>query len=186
MLEIWCLLFGIQREQTVLEHKGPRHEDQRGFTLVEMLVVIAIVGIIAGGIATTISQTLNISTRSSNHMVAVRQVQQAGKEVRKDALQSQNITLGAYDGFPLNLSWTDFNDVAHNITYTLEDGDLVRYALTGGNSTSVVIARYIDSSETSCQKSGRKLTFEVTARVGGGPYQGYETRTYEIEPRPTG
>ncbi|MBE9515243.1 MAG: type II secretion system protein, partial [Chloroflexi bacterium] len=57
------------------------HRNQRGFTLIELLIAIAIVGLIAGGITAAISQVLTINTRSSNHMIAVRQVQQAGKEV---------------------------------------------------------------------------------------------------------
>jgi prepilin-type N-terminal cleavage/methylation domain-containing protein len=44
-------------------------KDQRGFTLVELLVAIAIAGLITGGITAAIMQVLNINHRASNHMI---------------------------------------------------------------------------------------------------------------------
>ncbi len=56
--------------------KGVRliHKDQCGFTMIEMVIAIAIVGLIAGGITMTTFQVLEGSARSSNHTIAVRQV----------------------------------------------------------------------------------------------------------------
>lgn len=166
------------------------HRNQRGFTLIEILVAIALVGLIAGGITAAIMQILTINTRASNHMIVVRQVQQAGKEVSKDALQSQNITCGGGSGFPLTFNWTDWEDVENEVVYTLQDMPsssglkmLARNHTINGTMEATalpVVAQYIDPDQTSCVWDGDVLSFTVTATVGDQS----ETRIYEIEPRP--
>jgi prepilin-type N-terminal cleavage/methylation domain-containing protein len=61
----------------MLKHKR-LHLDQRGITLIEMTVAVALIGLIAAGIAMTISQVMAVNSRTSGKMVALRQVQQAG------------------------------------------------------------------------------------------------------------
>jgi prepilin-type N-terminal cleavage/methylation domain-containing protein len=158
------------------------YKSQKGFTLIEMLVVLVLIGIITGGITAAISQVLTINTRASNHMIAVRQVQQAGKEVSKDTLQAQNVTYSE-NPFLLTLAWTDWDDVDNAVNYTIEDNKLQRSHNIDGVRA---IAQYIDPDQTSCSwnNATRVLTFTVTATVGSGPYEAIETRIYEIEPRP--
>ena len=155
------------------------HRNERGFTLIELLIAIALAGLVTAGITYAINQVLTINTRASNHMICVRQVQQAGKEVSKDALQAQEVT---YTGNPfhLNLTWTDWGGVVNDVTYTIDGDELVRS--DGGDPR--VIAEYIDSAQTYCEPigplQGGTLTFTVTAAVGTES----ETRVYEVEPRP--
>jgi prepilin-type N-terminal cleavage/methylation domain-containing protein len=164
------------------------HKEQRGFTLIEMLVVVTLIGLISTGITASIIQVLDINTRASNHMVALRQVQQAGKEVSKDTLQARpdkilDTTLGG--GALLALNWTDWESQEHLVVYTVtEDGKLQRtYTIDGEAQATAppVIAEYIDPdiTKTFCDWDGDVLTFQVTATVGGQS----ETRVYEIEPR---
>jgi len=165
---------------------------QRGFTLVELTTAIAIVGIIVLGITMAISQVLVINAGASNHMIAVRQVQQAGDRVSKDVLQAQTVNYGEDSGFPLILNWVDVNGKAHEVVYTLDEmpssdnpnslSILERKHTIAGDSYTRVIARYLDHAETWCEPVGRKLVFIVTARVSSA----IETRIYEVEPRPSG
>jgi len=162
---------------------------------VELLVAVAIVGMISLGITQAISQVLVINARASNHMIAVRQVQQAGDRVSKDVLQAQNVTATADSGFPLTLAWKDLQDKVHKVEYNLKEMPsssssnaltvLERKHTIDGDSYTRVIAQYLDPGETWCEEVGRKLVFNVTAIVGNGPQQAVETRVYEAEPRPT-
>ena len=163
---------------------------ERGFTLIEMLVVLTLIGIITAGITAAISQVLTINTRASNHMIAVRQVQQAGKEVSKDTLQAQNVTYTEDPLFLLTLAWIDSDGAKNAVNYTIEDNKLQRsQSIDGGSPNLRVIAQYIDTYQTSCTPVGllpddSALSFKVTSTVGNGPYEAIETRIYEIEPRP--
>jgi prepilin-type N-terminal cleavage/methylation domain-containing protein len=164
------------------------HNNQRGFTLIELIIAIAIAALITGGITAAIMQLLTINTRDSNHMVAVRQVQQAGKEVSKDTLQAQGVNAtGAGWGLTLNLAWDEWGtNQTHTVNYTLVNGPggvvgLQRSHSVAGNSTVTTVAEYIDPTQTSCVWAGGVLTFTVTATVGTQS----ETRTYQVEPRPS-
>jgi prepilin-type N-terminal cleavage/methylation domain-containing protein len=167
------------------------YKDQRGFTLVEILVVLALIGIITGGITAAIMQVLTINTRATNHMIAVRQVQQAGKEVSKDALQAQpdKIVANPPGGDFLVLNWTNWEGLENMVVYTINDDKLQRSHTLNGTAQATappVVAEYIDPAETSCSwnNATKILTFTVTAVVGSGSYGAIETRVYEIEPRP--
>ena len=177
------------------------HEDQRGISLIEMVTVLALIGLLGAAIVMTLAQVLNVSSSATDRMIAVRQVQQAGKEVSKDVLQSSNRTIESQDetGFPLNLRWSDHEASSHNVTYEITvDNKLQRTSTItplGGDTppeTVSIVAEYLDVSYdqytgrplTYCEWDSltRVLTFRVTATVGHRS----ETRTYEIQPRPTG
>ena len=162
---------------------GLIHKDQWGLTLVELMIAIALAGIVTAGITMTFAHVFSGSTRTSNHMTAVRQVQSAGYWVSQDALQAQNVTPDAGpSGFPLTLTW-EWDGTTNKVVYTIEDSKLQRTRSVDGVSTDTgVIAQYIDPDpeETKCVWDGKGLTFTVTTTVGGQS----ETRVYEVKPRP--
>lgn len=171
------------------------HKEQRGFTLIELLVALPIAALVVTAATGAIFQIIN-STQARNHMVAYRQVQTAGYWVSHDALQAQNVTTGANAGFPLTLSWTDWDDNdIHEVGYSLQDmssGDLdylQRKEIVNGNVNNpviTVVSQYIDPQSASCEPisheltSGETLTFTVKAQVG----EQIAIRTYEVKPRP--
>lgn len=162
-------------------------KDQRGFTILELVIVMLLTGLITTAVTTTFFQVFEMNTRTANHMTAVSQVQQAGKLVSDDILEAQTVTAGDSQGFPLSLNWTDSQtDEEHEVIYTLADGGLWRSESIGdGDSTMTRVAEHIDAEETSFYPlgvlpAGGTLTFTVTATVGDES----ETRVYEVKPRP--
>ena len=164
---------------------------QRGITLVELMIAIALFGIVAGAITMTFAHVLTAGTRTSNQMTAVRQVQSAGYWISRDALQAQNVTpAGGDSGFPLTLTW-EWDGTENEVVYTIEAGELHRTrSVAGVTSDTGVIAQFIDPApeQTSCDTEPEGappedidvLILRVTANVGGQS----ETRVYEITPRP--
>jgi len=170
----------------IFRRLGLINREQRGFTLIELIVAVAITGLIVGGITMSIFQVINIEARTSNHMTAVKEVQNAGFWVSHDAPMAQDVDTDDDPGTPelelVTLTWTEWNNTYHEVTYTLEGTELWRN--DGGQRMRV--AQYIDS--VSCQRDpldNRKLIFTVTATVGGGWQEASETRTYEVVPRPS-
>ena len=182
------------------------HKGQRGFTLIELVLVIGLTGIIAAAITGTILGVFNMDARTRNDMIAVYQVRQAGKLVSKDIMEAWSVNAGGGSGFPLTLTWThpETGD-SHNVTYTLVDMPSSEFkrlkrsvTITppeGEPTTTVsIVAEYIDPdpAQTSCACCDQSschygicdddewLTFTVTATVG----EQSETRVYEVKPRP--
>ena len=65
------------------------NKNQLGFTLIELVMAIAISGVITGAITGTIFQVIVGSARTNNHMIAVTQVQDAGYWLSHDAQMIQ-------------------------------------------------------------------------------------------------
>ena len=303
---------------------GSINKNQRGFTVIELLVAIAISGLITSGLTLTIFQVFSGNARNSSEMIVIRQVQNAGHWISRDTLMAQvvtpaeavtvswdqresgdlgdedrlyfafsddggstwsdnieafrdddppssysytipgeyltnnfmmrffldfnvsgeyayidNITIsqgvfsddcsnfipnwdnganwtilsgefqgqgsgttddltltmtgsldlssyqGSSSGFPLILTWTDWEGAIHLVEYTITDGKIRRsHYVDGVPLVETLVAQYINSSQTSCQFSDGMLNLTITASIGG--YKpASETRTYEITPRPS-
>ena len=162
------------------------HKDQRGFSIIELLVLIVLTGLITTAVTTTFFQVFNINARTANHMSALSQVQQAGKLVSEDILEAQEIDDSPTGGEFLILGWNSTG--IHEIIYTLEDGELWRSeSIDGGGPTVTRVAEYISSNptETYCNRDGEVVIFKVTATVGEGTvHEESEQRLYRVQPRP--
>ncbi len=160
------------------------HNNQRGITLVELMIAIALFGLVAGALTMTFAHVFTASTRTSAHMTAVRQVQSAGYWVSRDALQAQHVVPDETEtsGFPLTLSW-EWDDVEYKVIYTVTaDNELRRTRSVDEVVTDTgIVAQFLDSVQIEPMPYYRgKLTFTVVATVGGQT----EQRVYELIPRP--
>jgi prepilin-type N-terminal cleavage/methylation domain-containing protein len=156
---------------------------ERGFTLVEFVVAIAIIGIISIPVVASIIQVFVVSSESSSHMTAVKAVENAIHWITDDAQMAQQVDVTGPAGFPLTLSWVEWSGDFDCATYNLVDGQLQRsYTLNHGPPEINVIAANIDSSRTSCALVGRLVEFTVTATVDGFR-PASETRTITIQRR---
>lgn len=169
------------------------HRNQRGFTLIELVMAIGVGSLVAGAITMTIFQMLVNPIQSSAHMTAVKQVESAIHWIRHDAFMAQVVEPSGDSGFPLKLTWVEWDNTTNEVTYSLQDGKLQRghvtYDASGAvidNQTSVV-AQHIDSSSemTSVQWDGSTLSLKITATLTGFRTSS-ETRVVEVLARPSG
>jgi type II secretory pathway pseudopilin PulG len=178
--------------------------NQGGFTVMEIVIGVAIIGIIGGAIATSVTQVFSGSNISSNEMTAVNNVRNAGDWITRDAQQAQiwkcTIGSGVLLASPdkIYLHWFEYNDTEHEVEYTLAGTDLKRVeTIDGVTGIPVIIARNIMAVTRKldeclwsadvppvCLQERDILEVTITASVGTGKYQETETRTFEILMRP--
>jgi prepilin-type N-terminal cleavage/methylation domain-containing protein len=161
---------------------------QNGFTLVELLVAIAIGSIIMAGIAITVYQMFVVQASTTNRMYAVRQVQNVGYWVSRDAQSAQIISFDDEETAGVNeflvfsrIGWDGIEYETRYIIYA--SGDMYRYEYEDDVETGeMLVAQDIKAEETGCELDTGKLTMTVTAEVGGFG-RSSETRIYEVVPR---
>ncbi len=156
-----------------------KRSNQKGVTLVELLIGIGVAALVVGAAVAVWLQLTTVSSRNSDYAVAYAQVQNAGDWVSRDAVQiTVAPTFGDGNGFPVTLEWDDWDGTAHQVVYTLEgaSGEL-RRTVDGGSP--ILVAQHIDSTKTSCTWDEGLLTLEITAQVG----ERIASRTYKVEPR---
>jgi prepilin-type N-terminal cleavage/methylation domain-containing protein len=163
---------------------------QQGFTLIEVMIALAIGGMLATGVGMAIYQVFNVNSITNARIQAVKQVENANFYINRDVQMAQTITPQGGQGFPLVLSWTDWDTCNSNqVTYSLQNGNLVRqYRLNLGAPTSLTVARFINSSpaDTSCSydTANHQLTIKLTSNTVSSSKQASETRVSTIIPRP--
>ena len=169
---------------------------ERGFTLVELLVAMVIMVTISGAAGAATFQTLKGAARGNGYMSAVRQVENAGHWISRDALMAETVRTD-------NLTWPDFivinwverdyvnDDIYHSATYYFQDmsseiGKLMRrhWSSAGANETVMVAETiYYDAlhpNETKANYNAPKLIVKLTAIVDNKR----ETKEYKIVRRP--
>ena len=143
---------------------------QKGFTLPELLITVAITGLIVTFLGTAIYQILTITEYSSDRMIAMHELQNVAHWVSRDGQMART----ASGGNELILTLPDDS----SITYTVVDTELRR---TAGDS-QMTLARNI--SDISFSIESRIITVTVTSSPEGRPNIN-EQRTYKVCLRPT-
>lgn len=170
---------------------------EKGYTLIELVVAVAIIVLISGAASVTIFQVLKGTETNNSHMNATRQVQNAGYWISRDAgmaqsIDTENLTSPAF----LVLNWTQWDDdnekIYHTASYSFEGlddgiGKLKRtHSSSAGANEQTLIATHIyyvptDPDDTSkAEYQAPLLTLRLTSVVKDA----IEIREYRIKNRP--
>ncbi len=170
---------------------------EKGYTLIELVVAVAIIVLISGAASITIFQIMKGTKTNNSHIDAVCQVQNAGYWISRDAgmaqsVHTENLTSPAF----LIFYWTQFNDenvkIYHTANYSFEElndgiGKLKRTHLSSaGENEQTLIATHIyyvptDPDDTSkAEYQAPLLTLKLTSIIEDAT----ETREYHITNRP--
>jgi prepilin-type N-terminal cleavage/methylation domain-containing protein len=166
--------------------------NQAGFTLLELLVSIAILGFIMSGVSLAVMQIMTVNASSTNRVAAIREVQNAGYWVSLDGQQAQEVLFDdpATEDIDelLYLSWIDWDSGDRlTVVYNLNEDQLVRTVYKNGALDSqTAVAHFISAVECNLtdplNPANKAISLTITATVGGFR-QASETRVYEIIPR---
>lgn len=133
-----------------------KFDGQAGYTLIEMLMVIAIMGLLTVAVNQVIGHTVRLSSNGTDSMTAIKQLESAFHWVNIDVQQAQDIEIERGGGFPLELAWMEWDGTQHAVTYTIDGSEMKRSVSINGTQTQdVVIARYINpaAAATYCRLS---------------------------------
>ncbi len=167
---------------------------QRGFTLLELAIGIAIIGIIVAPVTMSILQVIRGTGLSNNRMTAVNNLRNAGDWLSREALMTKKLLWKDQDSgnlllTPLTLTWVDYGvgGETHKVVYSIAGGELSRslYIIFVLQVKSA-LAHFITSASwqfTNNESIDSVLTLTLTAIVGAGSEQVIETRTYEVHLR---
>ena len=155
---------------------------EKGFTLLEILVGVAIMGVIAMPLAMLATTLLTNPERSNDKNIVLQQVRNAGTWISRDVQMSRSANTTDPNGFPLTLQIPVDNDENndYSIEYLLDSSKLKRrvYDASENLTSETLIADYIASDNTTFASVNataglHKLTVRAV-KDGTGVTGGYE------------
>ena len=195
----------------ILRRMEDINRNQKGFTLVEMLVAIAITAIIGLAATTATYQVVRINSSSTNRQIAITQVENTVNDMSRNTQQAQNtipkditgialpvdaiskeITFNLIAGDKLTLKWVAWNNSKNEVTYNWLNGALQKtitiITFTNGvpttNTSTVLVANNISDASGTWNTDKKVLSIHIQATVGTGTSLTHEARTFQIIPRP--
>lgn len=142
---------------------------QKGFTLPELLITVAITGLIVTFLGTATYQIITVTEYGSDKTIAMHELQNVAHWVSRDGQMAST----ARGGNELILTLPDDS----SITYAVVDAELLRTT----DDSQMTLARNI--SDLSFSIKDRIITMTVTSSPEGRPNIS-EQRTYKVCLRP--
>ncbi len=167
-----------------------RADNQKGFTFIEVIIVVAILGMLAPVISGSIIQLIRGTDRNNAKVVALADIEHVASWLNQDLLMAQTILVNGepmvfgnpadlVTGDNVTLNWTDYygggNATVHHSLYYVLDTRLMR----DYDSQVANIASYISQAEFSIDLSGELVTVTLTSSPESA-FGRSETRTYRV------
>lgn len=150
----------------------PNKRNQSGVTLLELLIVIALIGILAFGLTGAVYQFFTVNAQVDSQVSVFQQVNNAATWIKRDGEMAQKITVDpdSSSHLPVKIVWVEWEtNTVNEITYSLEpNGNLNRSCLINGVlSSDIPVSRQIDPTSTNCRFENNTLIFTITAAEDG-------------------
>ncbi|MFC1897229.1 type II secretion system protein J [Chloroflexota bacterium] len=148
---------------------------QGGFTLIEVLVTLAVGGVILIGIVSSMQMVTVGSSRSNSEVVALDEVNRAFLYIKKDLSTYNNIDLNVTLPDLITISWSDETAQEgglpwqYEVTYSLSGTELLRiYTINDSPASEQIIGRHITylSFTSRTGINGRFIDVVITATKG--------------------
>lgn len=168
---------------------------QKGFTLVEVLVVLAVGGILTMGIMTSIFQVTTFTSRSNSQGRALTNLHLAALHIKKDLQMAQypgmdvgnSVVLSPQNPNSVTLTWFDYTTEFqppeeqrdHFSTYTLSDNGMLERFYDSDNAS--IVGRHITYLRFTRQDE--KVVNVVITAVGPGIHQWRKTIEFSVHMR---
>lgn len=157
---------------------------EKGFALLEIVVALAILGVIMPVIAMTTTTILTNHQQSVDQNIVLDEVQNVGYWMSRDIQMAKNVTLTAPGGFPSTLDIPVDTDENHDISIDyLFDGNQLKRQVYDSSETLILetlIAKYIDAIDTTISTLDSK-SYELTVKASRGEV--VVERSYEVRRR---
>ena len=162
---------------------------QKGFTLIEVLVTLAVSSLVITSTAGIFYQSIVGTSRTNSQVIALTDVHRAALQIKKDLQMTQNTDLS--DGYPpqgtVGLTWTDYTsfdeteDKNHSSSYERVGNELQRTydgttSIVGRNITYVgfnrndrVVNVIVTATESGATPRSETIEFSVYLRTEGLP-----------------
>ena len=164
------------------------NRNSKGFTVIETVVSLLLISIIGLGAAMANVQVLNQTSRNNDYTTADRQTLNAVHWISRDTHMAQIIDPTGPSGFPLTMTWIDWDNNQHRVIYDIDGDNKLRrsYSINSDTPLETLIAEYIndDTEMTNCVSDNGVLTLTVTTSMGEGANSINMTKIQEITSRP--
>ncbi len=151
--------------------------------LVELLIGLAIVGIVGFGVVASVYQLTTASRQANDQQYVITQLRTAELWISRDAMMALQIS---ESGFPMTFAWDIVDGTPQKVVHYYLDAapsgsKLRREDIVLGTTSTLIVAEGIDPGESSCLFTPNTLTVTLTASRRGH----IETCTFEVQPRAT-
>ncbi len=167
---------------------------EKGFTLLEVVLMSAIGGLLLTGVVSGILQVVIGTSRSNSQVVADTDINNAALVIRKDLMMTQSSTLTPSDPVPqseVTFFWTDYTGfessepVDHSSHYILEGtGELLR--TYDDSPTAEIVGRHITYLDFRLDAVDDSIIHVTITATGPGTQQQSKTLEFSAAIRATG
>lgn len=168
---------------------------QKGFTLLELLVVMAVGGLLLTGVVTSIFQVFTFTGRSNSQGIALTDLHLAALHIKKDLQMAQypgmdvgnSVVLSPQNPDNVTLTWFDYTTEFqspeeqrdHFSTYSLSDNGTLERFYDSDNAS--IVGRHITYLRFTRQDE--KVVNVVITAVGPGIQQREKTIEFSVHMR---